>query len=421
MSDEHLIHMQKITPNLWFKGDAEEAVNFYLSVFPESKILSTSRYPHEGLADFQKDFAGKVLTITFQLFGQEFVAINAGPEFSFNPSVSFMVNFDPRFFSSESSPEAAATEKLDAMWQALSAGGKVLMPLDKYPFSERYGWVEDKYGLSWQLISGVGKEGGEERPAIVPSLMFVKEKSGKAKEARSFYLSVFKDSPSSAEAMAGTKDGISALYPDDIPSGQKKGDVMFSDFELLGVWFAAMDGGSPHEFDFSEAVSFSISCKDQEEIDYYWEKLSAVPEQDLPAPRPDTFYVYVIHCNDDSMYIGQTQDLRKRWREHDSGAGAEHTRRHKPLGVVHYEEFKSREEAVKREHDLKTGFGRKWIKREWKAGRTRQAGQCGWLKDKYGLSWQVTPENMGELMRAPGAFEKMMKMKKIDVAAFSST
>lgn len=96
--------------------------------------------------------------------------------------------------------------------------------------------------------------------------------------------------------------------------------------------------------------------------------------EDLPAPRPDTFYVYVILCEDGSMYIGQTQDILKRWRKHEAGTAAEHTQRCKPLQIVHYEEFSTREDAVKREKELKTGFGRKWLKREWKAGRTRQAG-----------------------------------------------
>ncbi|MFA5652043.1 MAG: helicase-related protein [Candidatus Paceibacterota bacterium] len=96
--------------------------------------------------------------------------------------------------------------------------------------------------------------------------------------------------------------------------------------------------------------------------------------KNLPAPRPGIFYVYAILCNDGSIYIGQTNDLQKRWEEHKSGTGAEHTKKFGVQKIIHYEEFSSREDAVKREHDLKTGFGRKWLQREWKAGRTRQAG-----------------------------------------------
>lgn len=123
---------QKITPNLWFDGNAKEAVDFYVSVFPDGKILSTEYYPNsaeEGLADFQKDLAGKVLTVEFELLGTRFVAINAGPEFKFNESVSFSV------------PCKDQTE-IDYYWDKLS----------KVPESEQCGWCKDQYGLSWQIV-----------------------------------------------------------------------------------------------------------------------------------------------------------------------------------------------------------------------------------------------------------------------------
>ncbi|MDW7755229.1 MAG: VOC family protein, partial [Brevefilum sp.] len=139
---------QKITPNLWFEGNAEEAVEFYLSAFPGSRILSRSYYPNsieEGLADFQLDLAGKVLTVDFELGEQAFTAINAGPEFKFNPAISFMLNFDPSF-------DDRAEQHLDQLWHKLLEGGEVMMPLEAYPFSKRYGWLKDRYGLTWQLI-----------------------------------------------------------------------------------------------------------------------------------------------------------------------------------------------------------------------------------------------------------------------------
>lgn len=120
---------QKITPNLWFDHNAKEAVDFYLSVFPESKIVATSYYPTEGLADFQKEFAGKELTIDFELNGQRFTAINAGPEFKFNEAVSFMIACEDQ-------------EEIDYYWQKLST----------VPESEQCGWCKDKYGLSWQVV-----------------------------------------------------------------------------------------------------------------------------------------------------------------------------------------------------------------------------------------------------------------------------
>jgi len=120
---------QKITPNLWFDGNAQEAVDFYTSVFPDSKVLSTAHYPTEGLADFQKGLAGKPLAIEFELAGQHFTAINAGPEFKFNESISFAI-------------ECKDQEEIDYYWDKLS----------RVPESEQCGWCKDQYGLSWQVV-----------------------------------------------------------------------------------------------------------------------------------------------------------------------------------------------------------------------------------------------------------------------------
>ena len=122
----------KITPNLWFDGNAKEAVDFYVSVFENSKIISTEYYPkstEEGLADFQKDLAGKVLTIEFELDGTNFVVINAGPEFKFNESISFSIACKDQ-------------AEIDYYWSHLSS----------VPESEQCGWCKDKYGLSWQVV-----------------------------------------------------------------------------------------------------------------------------------------------------------------------------------------------------------------------------------------------------------------------------
>ena len=124
--------MKKITPNLWFDGNAQEAVDFYISVFPDSKIVGTSYYPQtaeEGLADFQQNLAGKVLTVDFELSGNSFTAINAGPEFKFNESVSFVIPCKDQ-------------EEIDYYWEKLSS----------VPASEQCGWCKDKYGLSWQVV-----------------------------------------------------------------------------------------------------------------------------------------------------------------------------------------------------------------------------------------------------------------------------
>ncbi len=298
---------QKITPNLWFDGNAKEAVEFYTSVFPEGKVTDTTYYPdsvEDGLADFQLDLAGKELAINFELGDYGFTAINAGDEFKFNQSISLMVNFDP-------SRDDQAMTHLDELWNKLMDGGEALMPLDTYPFSQRYGWVKDRYGLSWQLI--LTNPNGEQRPLIIPSIMFTGANVNKAEEAIKFYTSVFKDS----------KTGMLAPYSEQTGPA-KAGSLSFGEFMISGQWFAAMDSGVENDYKFNEAVSFAVTCADQAEIDYFWGKLSRVPE----------------------------------------------------------------------------------------------AEQCGWCKDQYGLSWQIVPENMDNLMQRPGAYAKMMQMKKLVIEDF---
>ncbi|HET8671420.1 MAG TPA: VOC family protein [Candidatus Saccharimonadales bacterium] len=291
---------QKIIPHLWFDKEAAEAAEFYTKAFPNSKITSTTTL-HDTPS-------GDTPVVAFELNGYGFMAISAGPLFTFNPSVSFILNFDP-------SHDTQAQSKLDELWGTLTGGGKVLMPLQEYPFSKRYGWVQDKYGISWQLI--LSDSEGEDRPFITPALMFVDDNYGKAEEAIQFYQSVFKD----------TRAGITARYG----AGQepdKPGNVMFADFMLENQWFAAMDSARMHGFTFNEAISLIVNCADQEEIDYYWEKLSAVPESE----------------------------------------------------------------------------------------------QCGWLKDKYGLSWQIVPSAMNDMMAhsSPEQIDRLTKaflpMKKLDLA-----
>jgi predicted 3-demethylubiquinone-9 3-methyltransferase (glyoxalase superfamily) len=304
---------QKIVPHLWFDREAREAAELYAAALPDAKVtnITTLHDPPSGDCD----------VVSFELWGYSFMAISAGPYFRLNPSISFMLNFDP-------SQDKDAKARIDAVWARLSESGKVLMPLDKYPFSERYGWVQDKYGLSWQLI--LTNPEGEERPLVIPSLLFVGKVCGKAEEASDFYLSVFEGSPA-AKAAADTKRGAIARYG----AGQepdKEGTVMFTDFKLGGQWFAAMDSAHEHAFQFNEAVSFMVNCRDQAEIDYFWEKLSADPN----------------------------------------------------------------------------------------------AEQCGWLKDKYGVSWQIVPAALGGMMRDPDpgrvarVTQAFLKMKKFDLAALQS-
>ncbi|WML40046.1 VOC family protein [Neobacillus sp. OS1-2] len=290
---------QKIVPHLWYDKEAKEAADFYVSIFPNSKIMDVT--------SIHDTPSGNSDIVSFELWGQKFMAISAGPYFKINPSVSFTVNFDP-------SREEDASEKIFEVRNKLSENGTVLMPLEKYPFGECYGWVQDKYGLSWQLI--LTNPEGEERPAIMPSFMFVGDKCGHTEEAIHFYLSVFKNA----------KQGHIARYPNGMEP-DKEGTIMFSDFNLENQWFTAMDSAHDHKFSFNEAISFLVYCDTQEEIDYYWDKLSAVPE----------------------------------------------------------------------------------------------AEQCGWLKDMYGVSWQIVPSEMDQMM-SKGTPEQLarvtkafLKMKKFDL------
>jgi predicted 3-demethylubiquinone-9 3-methyltransferase (glyoxalase superfamily) len=278
-------HAQKISPHLWFDKEAKEAAEFYCTVFPDSKITNITTLHHDTPS-------GDVDVVSFELWGQTFMAISAGPMFKFNPSVSFFVNFDP-------SREENAREKLDAMWEKLSEGGAALMPLDKYPFSERYGWIADKYGVSWQLI--LTDPEGDPRPPIVPSLLFVNEVAGQAEAAMNFYLSVFKSS----------KQGLMARYPQGMEP-DKEGTLMFADFMLENQWFAAMDSAHEHQFNFNEAISLMIYCDTQAEIDDYWQQLSAVPEAEQCGWLKDRYgvsWLIVPTVMDEMMAKGTAKQI----------------------------------------------------------------------------------------------------------------
>jgi len=136
--------MQRITPFLWFDDQAEEAMNFYVSIFKNSKVGRVTRYGEAGPGP-----KGSVMSATFQLEGQEFMALNGGPHFSFTPAISFFVNCETQ-------------EEVDELWKKLSAGGK----------TERCGWLKDKYGLWWQIIpSALGRLMGDNNAAKAQSVM----------------------------------------------------------------------------------------------------------------------------------------------------------------------------------------------------------------------------------------------------------
>lgn len=292
--------MQKITPFLWFDRNAEEAMNHYTSIFNNSKIVEIKRYPSEGLEGPMKGFENAVLTGVFELEGQKFMCLDGGPIFKFNPSNNFMVSCD-------------TVEATTELFNKLGEGGQALMPLQKYPFSEMYGWTTDKFGLSWQI--GVMPSPTEQK--ITPAMMFVGDNFGKVEEALNLYTSIFKDS--SIDMVMKYEEG----------EGDQVGKVKYSSFKLAGQTFSAMESSLQHNFQPNEAVSFMVSCADQAEIDYFWDAFTK-----------------------------------------DGG----------------------------------------------------QESQCGWLKDKYGFSWQITPANFQEIMqnsdpeKAAKATHAMLGMKKLIIA-----
>ncbi len=276
--------MQKIVPFLWFDDNLEEAVHFYTSIFKNASITDVRR------------MGGKVFTATFQIGGREFYALNGGPLFTFTPAISFFVNCETQ-------------QDIDELWKNLSDGGMVFMPLNKYPFSEKFGWVQDKFGVSWQLnLTGTQQK-------VSPFLLFVKDQHGKAEEAIKFYMSLFKNS----EILKMERFGPGETGAE--------GTIKHAVFSLEGQEFMAMDSNMDHNFTFSLATSFFVNCNTQEEVDYFWEQF-----------------------------------------------------------LVGGEESK-----------------------------------CGWLKDKYGVSWQIIPTTLGKLLGDPDpvksqkVMQAMLKMSKIIV------
>lgn len=293
--------IQKITPNLWFDHQAEEAAKFYVSVFGENSGIDDKTYFSDAGQEIHGMKEGTVMTVDFHLYGQSFIALNGGPHFHFTPAISFYVTCETE-------------TEVDELWNKLSEGGSMMMPLKKYDWSEKYGWVKDKYGLTWQI--SLGKLEDVHGQKIIPSLMYVSE-NGQAQEAIHLYTTLFRDS------------NITGILKYGANEDQPEDSVMHAQFRLNNrEVFMAMDSSPEHaDFTFNEAISLLITCENQEEIDHFWEKLSADPN----------------------------------------------------------------------------------------------AEQCGWLKDKFGVSWQVVPKGMNEMMnaddpeKAKRAMNAMLQMKKLDI------
>ena len=273
---------KSIYPCLWFDNKAKEAATFYCSVFSNAKIT-----------------ADTPMVAKFEIEGKVIMGLNGGPMFKINPSISFFVT-------------CQSNDEIEGIWNKLIEEGSAMMPLDKYPWSEKFGWVKDKFGMTWQLMLGELAEGGQK---IMPSFLFVGEQYGNAEHAIRYYTAIFPDS---------TIDTLQIYQAGEM---QPEGKLKFGQFSLNKESFAAMDGFGSHDFQFNEGVSFVVECETQKEIDYYWDRLTEGGEE----------------------------------------------------------------------------------------------SQCGWLKDKFGVSWQIIPTILSSLMSDPAkagkVVEAFMKMKKFDIAA----
>ncbi|MBX9693219.1 MAG: VOC family protein [Cyanobacteria bacterium] len=236
--------LHKFTTCLWFDSNAEDAMKFYASVFENAKIGTIAQYSEAGNEVHHRQ-KGSVMTVRLTLDDLELLGLNGGPVFTINPSISFYVS-------------CSSEKEVDNLYDKLSeGGGSVLMELGKYPFSEKYAWINDKFGVSWQLnLTDKTKE------KVSPCLMFTNEHQGKAENAIKFYTSLFKNS--SVEYLVKYEEG--ELAP---------GMVKHASFKLDGQHFIAMDSPIEHQFGFSPATSFIVNCKNQAEIDEMWDKLIA--------------------------------------------------------------------------------------------------------------------------------------------------
>lgn len=254
--------MQKIVPNLWFDGRVEDAVAFYTSVFAQSKTGRVDHYTEAG-KEIHGHTPGDIVSAIFTVEDMDFLIINGGPNFVPNPSISFSVHTTDK-------------DEIIHLWESLSDGGATLMALDAYPFSELYGWLNDKYGISWQLVLVPTAE----TQKIIPSLLFTGHSAGKAEEAMNFYTSLFPYSE--LTSLDRYPAGVEPEVEDTIRHGE---------FTLFGEQFIAMDSARDHNFSFNEAVSLMLTVDTQEEIDRYWEQLSAVPEAEICGWLKDVYGV----------------------------------------------------------------------------------------------------------------------------------
>ena len=270
---------KSIYPCLWFDNNAQQAASFYCEVFQDAAILESNQ-----------------MVTKLKAGGIELMLLNGGPKYKMTPAVSYFV-----YCNGEA--------EINRLYEVLKENGSVLMPLAKYEWSPRYAWVQDKFGVNWQL----DVEDINSKQKIVPNLLFVNEKNKNVSAARAFYIKTF----------ANSMELMDMPYPP--AAGMGNGTLLFAQFKLNGFIINAMSSTLQHDYDFTPGNSFVVECDDQQEIDYLWETLGAGGRYDM----------------------------------------------------------------------------------------------CGWLSDQYGVSWQVVPSILPELMKdpqkAPGVIQAFLKMQKFDI------
>ena len=272
---------KQITPCLWFNNQAKEAAALYCSVFEKSKITTQSPIVTE-----------------IDVSGQKFILLDGGPMYHPTPAMSF-------YYICEN------VRELEKIWDVFSKDGSILMPLNKYPRSEKFGWVTDKFGISWQLALGKLSDVGQK---IIPCLLFTGKQYGRVDEAIELYSSIFENV---------TVDGMLRYGANELPD--KAGKVKHAQIDVAGQKLMLMESAAEHNFSFTEGVSLTLYCETQEEIDDYWEKFTEQGEESM----------------------------------------------------------------------------------------------CGWLKDKFGVSWQIIPTILGKIMSNPAkagkAAQAFMTMRKLNI------
>jgi predicted 3-demethylubiquinone-9 3-methyltransferase (glyoxalase superfamily) len=272
-----------IYPCLWFNNNAKAAADAYCKAFANTKIISENP-----------------IVVILEIDGQKIMLLNGGPNYKPNPSLSLFVT-------------CTTEAEVESIWEKLSNNSQVLMPLDKYPWSPKYGWLQDCYGVSWQIFASPNKVVDQK---VTPALMLTGDLFGRAAEAMKLYTSLFKNSAIESVSLYDENDG------------DKPGMIKHAQFSLNGYKLKVMESSFDHKFSFNEGVSLVVECEDQQEVDHFWNSLTA-----------------------------------------DGG-----------------------EESM-----------------------------CGWLKDKFGVSWQIVPAILGQLMSDPARSQRVvnafLKMKKFDIQA----